>query len=247
MRVSAGRGFRAANVFVDNLGMMSTGRHIKIEQNLDIEDAWTVGGNFTIYLPFGYEDKSYISFDYFRNDFNKQVIVDQERDLKYVWIYNLDGKSYTNTYQMDFSVDPIERFNIIATFRYTNAMVTLANQGLVERPMTSKYKAVLNMQYATAMSKWTFDFTAQLNGPMKLPYFMEDEYSPVYPMLFTQVTRKFKGLDVYVGGENLTNYRQKNAILSADNPYSDDFNASIIWGPLMGIKIYAGLRFTLWK
>ncbi|MCK9625130.1 MAG: TonB-dependent receptor [Bacteroidales bacterium] len=247
MRFSAGRGFRAANVFVDNLGMMSTGRHIKIEQNLDIEDAWTVGGNFTVYLPFGYEDKSYISFDYFRNDFNKQVIVDQERDLKYVWIYNLDGKSYTNTYQMDFSVDPIERFNIIATFRYTNAMVTLANQGLVERPMTSKYKAVLNMQYATAMSKWTFDFTAQLNGPMKLPYFMEDEYSPVYPMLFTQVTRKFKGLDVYVGGENLTNYRQKNAILSADNPYSDDFNASIIWGPLMGIKIYAGLRFTLWK
>lgn len=246
-RVSGGRGIRSANVFADNLGMFSTGRQIKIEEKLDVEDAWTYGGNITFYLPFGNGENTYLSFDYFRNDFNSQIIVDQEKNLDYVCLYNLDGQSFTNTYQADFSVDPIERFNIVATFRYTDAKVTLDGQGLVERPMTSRYKAVLNMQYATNLSKWVFDFTAQLNGPMKLPYFMDMEYSPVYPMLYAQVTRKFRGLDVYVGGENLTNYRQHDAILSADAPFSRDFNASMIWGPLMGIKVYAGLRFTLWK
>ncbi len=103
------------------------------------------------------------------------------------------------------------------------------------------------MQYSTNMSKWIFDFTAQLNGPMKLPNFMDMEYSPVYPVLFAQVTRKFRSVDVYIGGENLTNYRQHDAIIAADRPFSTDFNASAIWGPLMGIKVYAGMRLTLWK
>ena len=248
-RALGGRGFRCSSVFTDNLGMFSTGREIRIADDLDtMEDAWTFGGNITFYLPFGYEeDNTYLSFDYFRNDFVNQVIVDQECDSRAVCLYNLDGKSYTNTYQVDFNVDPFERFNVVATFRYTDARVTLQGQGLVERPMTSRYKGVLNLQYTMPMSKWIFDFTAQINGPMKLPYFMDEEYSPVYPMLYAQVTRKFKGLDVYVGGENITGFRQQDAILSADNPFSQGFNASCIWGPLMGAKFYAGLRYTLWK
>jgi hypothetical protein len=101
------------------------------------------------------------------------------------------------------------------------------------------------------MNIWTFDFTAQINGPSRLPDFAvkagESAYSPVYPMLFAQITRKFSSVDVYVGAENLTNYKQKNPIIDAANPYGADFNSSVIWGPLMGIKVYAGLRFTLWK
>jgi len=261
-RLLGGRGFRTANIFADNIGIFSTGRIINIEElrgdqrNL-LEDAWTYGGNITFYLPFGYENNTYLSFDYFRNDFLKQVIVDQELDIVQVLLYNLDGKSYTNTYQVDFSVDPIERFNIVTTFRYTDAKVTLRGQGLVERPLTSRFKAVFNAQYATPMSKWTFDFTAQLNGRTKLPNFMAGQdkviekdgeyFSPIYPMFFAQITRKFRGIDLYIGGENLGNYRQRNAILNADKPFSEDFNASAIWGPLSGIKIYAGLRLTIWK
>lgn len=249
VRASGGRGFRSPNLVVDNLGMMSTGRRIQIDDNLKMEDAWTYGGNITAYIPIGFEDNAYISFDYFRSDFNRQIIVDQERDWSTVWLYNLDGRSFTNTYQADFSVEPIERFTILATFRYTDAKVTLANKGLVERPLTSKYKGVLNLQYATRMNLWTFDFTAQVNGPARLPDFMGDgaTYSPVYPILFAQVTRKLKGFDVYIGGENLTNYKQKTPILEAENPFSTGFNASCVWGPIMGIKVYAGMRFTLWK
>ena len=274
LRALGGRGYRTANIFTDNLGIFSTGKNFYAPgmrlSDLDLlEDAWTWGANVTFYLPFGAEDTdTYLSFDYFHNDFNKQVVVDPETASPInLAFYNLDGKSFTNTYQVDFSVNPLERFNIPTTFRYTDAKVTLMNQGLVERPMTSRYKGVLNMQYATAMSKWTFDFTAQINGPMRLPKYAAEvwgmETSPVFPMLYAQITRKFKGIDVYVGAENILGFRQHHAIICADNPFrmidatalgwsmtpgaSDVFDASNVWGPLMGRKFYIGLRYTLWK
>ncbi len=275
LRALGGRGYRTANIFTDNLGIFSTdkyfgeyttGRYQVLTGGSDLdllEDAWTWGGNVTFYLPIGAEDtETYLSFDYFRNDFNKQVIVDTELQAHdAIVFYNLDGKSFTNTYQVDFSVNPLERFNITTTFRYTDAKVTLREQGLVERPMTSRFKGVLNMQYATAMSKWTFDFTAQINGPMRLPSFAAEiwgmETSPVYPMFYAQITRKFKGIDVYAGAENIGGYRQHHAIIGAENPLIDRtdavdyakpfFDASCVWGPLMGRKFYIGLRYTLWK
>jgi outer membrane receptor for ferrienterochelin and colicin len=246
-RALAGRGFRSPNVIPDNMGILSTGRRIEGWEDLDIEDAWTYGANMTFYFPFGYEEGS-LSLDYFRSDFNSQVIVDQEYDLSAISVYNLDGRAYSNTYQVDLSLEPIERLTMMATYRYSDAKTTYKGQGLVEKPLTSRYKGVFNVQYATRMNIWTFDFTAQLNGPSRLPYFVEGGgTSPVYTMLFAQITKRFRDLEVYVGGENLTNYKQKNAIIGASDPYSEDFNASLIWGPLMGIKVYAGLRYTLWK
>jgi len=252
-RLLGGRGYRCSNLITDNLGMMSTGYILNIEDGLnDMEDAWTFGGNLTFYLPFGFdEENTYLSFDYFRNSFGNQVIVDQEYVPGVVSVYNLDGLSYTNTYQADFSVEPFERFTVMATFRYTDAKVTLRGQSLVERPLTSRYKGVLNLQYSAPMSKWIFDVTAQVNGPMRLPYFAAQAWgmdeSPVYPMFYGQITRKFRGIDIYAGAENIGGYRQKDAILMADAPLAQGFNASCIWGPLMGSKYYLGLRYTLWK
>lgn len=250
-RVNGGRGFRSPYLVADNLGMLSTGYQIKgIDSKLDIEDAWTYGANLTAYFKLGYSENAYVSFDYFRTDFMKQVIVDQEYETGAVCFYNLDGgRSYTNTYQFDFSMEPIERFTVMLTARYTDAKVELKGKGLVDRPLMSKFKGVLNVQYATRMNKWTFDVTAQVNGPARLPQVagVQDSYSPWYPMLFAQITKKFKGVDVYVGAENILNYKQKNPIIDYENPYSENFNTTVIWGPLMGIKVYAGLRFTLWK
>jgi hypothetical protein len=167
-----------------------------------------------------------------------------------VSIYNLNGKSYTNSFQVDLNVAPVDRFTIFATYRYTDAKVELRNQGVVEKPLVDRFKALLNLQYATKLSRWTFDFTAQLNGQTRLPKLdgnltADNSYSEVYPMFFGQVTRKFKKVDVYVGCENIGDYRQKNPILSASTPFSTSFNSSVVWGPLMGRKAYVGLRFTL--
>ena len=254
VRLTGGRGFRHANIIADNLGLMSSSREIDIEEDIKMEDAWTFGGNFTQYFKLGESENSYVSFDYFRSSFNNQL-VDWDKDVKEaevsektkVFVYNCHGRSFTDTYQFDLSVEPFKRFTAILTYRYTNAKVEMDGQGLVNRPLMSKYKGVLNIQYATNLNKWTFDVTAQLNGPAPLPVFMGGGESEVYPMFYAQITKKFRGVDVYVGVENIGNYMQEDPIISAENPYSPDFNASMVWGPLMGRKFYAGMRLTLWK
>ena len=267
IRANGGRGLRYATPLVDNIGVFSTGK--VFNGNYDshtLEDAWTFGGNSTYYFPFGASSDTYLSFDYFRTQFTQQMVVDYERGANAIWFYNLDGnRSYTDNYQLDFSVDPVERFTVSLTCRYTNAKIELPGKGLVEKPMTSNFKGVLNLQYATRLSKWIFDFTASLNGSSRVYDFMLDAVdadgnllypdgrTPVYPLLYAQVTRRFKGVDIYVGGENLTNFRQKYVVLGTRgsdgfvNPRISSFDASAVWGPIMGIKVYAGVRFTLWK
>ena len=281
IRANGGRGLRYSTPLVDNIGVFSTGKEFMgaFDQHI-LEDAWTFGGNVTYYLPFGASSNTYISLDYFRTQFAQQMVVDYEYQQQTLYpnainFYALnDNRSYTDNIQLDFSVDPVERFNITATVRYTNAMIELDGQGLVEKPMTSRFKGVLNLQYATRMSKWIFDFTASLNGSCRVYNFMtymnedgtstlqpkigvkrvyENGRTPIYPMLYAQVTRRFKGWDVYLGAENLTNFRQEQVLVGQVgndglvNPRFASFDASCIWGPLMGIKAHIGFRFTLWK
>ena len=250
LRLNGGRGIRAAMPLTDNIGVFSTGKlwHGMYNRHL-LEDSWTWGGNATVYLPIGADpDNAYLSVDFFRTQFSEQLIVDYEHIADVIDFYASEGTpSYTNTVQADFAVEPFERFTVNLTARYTDARVTLADKGLTERPMTPRFKGVLNLQYKTNLSRWIFDFTAALNGSARAYSFMDMEggRTPVYPMLFAQVTRRFKGIDVYIGGENLTGFRQKTVILGV--PESPSFDASAIWGPLMGLRVNVGLRLTIWK
>lgn len=249
VRLTGGKGYRQANIVADNLGILSSAREIYVEEAPEMEEAWTFGGNITQYFDLWAGEDSFISFDYFRSSFDSQVVIDWDKGAGsgYVSIYNCHGRSFTDTYQVDLSVEPFERFTAMATFRYTNAKVEMDGQGIVSRPLMSKYKGVLNLQYSTNLQKWIFDFTAQINGPAALPEFMGGGESPVYPMLYGQITKRFKGIDIYAGVENITNYKQDNPIIGAENPFSDEFNASMVWGPLMGTMVYCGIRLTIWK
>ena len=277
LRANGGRGLRYSHPLTDHIGVFSTAKTLQWNfTGHPLEDAWTFGGNATVHFPIAGREAS-VSFDYFRTQFTQQVVVDYERFANTISLYQLksvtDGQSFTDSYQLDFSCEPVERFTVSLTARYTNARCTYALPGLPgvwrgqlrEQPMVSRAKAVLNLQYATHLRKWIFDFTASLNGSARVYDFMKDlrdadgqllypnGRTPVYPMLYLQVTRRFKGCDVYLGGENLTNFTQKHVILGtrrADgfvDTASPDFDASCVWGPLMGINVYAGVRITLWK
>ena len=59
-----------------------------------------------------------------------------------------------------------------------------------------------------------------------------------------QVTRKFKHFEVYIGGENLTDFSQKNAVISANNPWSASFDPTMVYGPIDGAMAYLGIRMS---
>ena len=256
LRANGGRGLRRANPVTDNIGILSTGK--LIEGNLTdrpLEDSWTYGGNATLYFT----ESTWLSLDFFRTQFSRQLLLDRE-DPGNIRFYALDGhESRSNTWQADFSTEPVERLTFTLTGRYTDARAWQPSGEVRETALTSRFKGVFNVQYKTRLSKWIFDFTASVNGSARVYDFMrtmKDETgallypegrTPVYPQLYAQVTRRFKGFDVYIGGENLTNYTQPVPIVGAADPFSTTFDAASVWGPLMGAKIYAGFRITVWK
>ena len=255
LRGSAGLGHRPTDIVTDNIGIMATGRAINLDYaKLDrMEQALTSGGSLTQSITTFAPGDMTISVDYFYTRIFNTVVVDQEMSAGTIEIYNSFGPSRTHTAQIDLTWTPFKRFDVFATFRYTDSRYTIHHNGvdmLVERPLVSRYKALINLQYATNLRKWTFDFTAQLNGPARIPTqtgnIEDSTLSPIYPMLFAQVSRRIKKWEIYVGCENILNYKQPHPIMAADDPYSTSFNSSLIWGPLMGTKAYIGVRFNLY-
>ena len=163
LRASGGLGYRSTNVITDNIGVLATGRAITFLDNESgkfdfrkfdrMEKALTVGGSLTQTFGLVNPGDATLSFDYFRTQFYNSVVADQEMYADRIVFYDTDGRSYTDTYQIDFSWSPVERLDIFATFRYTDSEMTIrrADGGTarVERPLVSQYKTLLNIQYAT--------------------------------------------------------------------------------------------------
>lgn len=259
LRASAGVGYRTTNVIADNIGVLATGRQIIFDNGTSTdfdrqEKAVTFGGSLTQSFKILKAADATLSLDYFRTSFDNAVIVDQEMDGESIHIYNSDAPSTTDTYQADLTWKPGARFDIFATFRYTDSHMTLNRSDgstyEVERPLVSRYKTLLNVQYATNMRRWVIDATAQLNGSTRLPVqdgvVENSERSPAYPMFFAQISRRIGGWEIYTGCENIANYKQDNPIINADNPFTSGFNSSVVWGPLAGRKFYIGARFNLY-
>ncbi|HBN04385.1 MAG TPA: TonB-dependent receptor, partial [Bacteroidales bacterium] len=148
--------------------------------------------------------------------------------------------------QMDILLEPIKSFTITLAGRY-NDVKTTYNGVLMEKPYVSKVKGLVVLSYKTKYDKWIFDLTTQFNGKQRIPNNIGDKqgYADPYIFMLGQVTRKFKHVDVYVGCENITNYTQDTPVIGADRPFSNNFDASVVYAPVMGRLFYAGLRLTI--
>lgn len=248
LRGAGGKGYRSANIIADNFGILASSRQIIIKDNkpLNMEDAWN--GGLNISKTFKTKDKReyVITLDYYHTNFVNQIVMDLEQDPRQVIFYNLEGKSYSNSVQLDISLEPIKRFNITLAGRYNDVKTTYSGV-LMEKPYISKWKGLLVFSYKTKYDKWMFDLTTQFNGKQRLPNNIGEKqgYTNAYIFMLGQITRKFKNFDVYAGCENITNYVQKTPIIGADRPFSNNFDASVVYAPIMGRVFYAGIRLTI--
>lgn len=257
IRASIGRGQRTANIFAENTSVFVSARQVNIiaggagkAYGLNPEIAWNKG--LSIDQKFRlFNNDALFSVDYFRNDFTSQVVVDVENP-RTVKFYDLQGRSYSNSFQAQLNLEPIKKFDIRLAYRLFDVKTTFSGQ-LKERPLVSKHRAFANLAYAT--NGFKFDYTVSYNGRKRLPdtranipAYQLKEYSPGFVTMNAQVSKTFGKkypFEVYVGAENLTNYFQKDVILAADQPFSQYFDASMVWGPVSGRMFYAGLRLTI--
>ena len=253
VRASAGKGFRTANVLAENNYLLSSSRKMNIAADLDQEEAWNTGVNLSFYIPlFGKELA--LNGEWYYTDFRKQVVVDMDSDPHAVSFYNLDGRSYSNSFQVEATYPFFRGFTLTAAYRYTDAKTDYRNaEGVTRRlkkPLVSDYKGLLTASYQTPLKKWQFDLTGQFNGGGRMP--TPDAVNPLwepdfkaYTVVNAQITKYFRRWSIYVGAENLFDYKQPHPIIDAENPRGDNFDGSMVWGPVHGRKIYAGLRFNI--
>jgi len=251
IRASVGRGLRSAYVLPENIGLLASSRRFVFEEEFQLEKAWNYGGN--IIQKFQIDDirRLTVNVDFYRTVFQNQIVVDVNRDPTSVYFYNLKGKSFSNSFQTDLIFEVIKGFEITLAYRYNDVKITMSDE-LVQKPLVSPHKGLLSLHYSTKYEKWNFTFTTQYNGTSNIPdtksnpekYQLEETSTDSF-IIHAQVLRKWNKWEVYFGAENLTNYKQENPILAADDPFGKYFDSSMVWGPVIGRSINGGVRFII--
>ena len=243
IRFSAGRAFRIANVFVENASFLASTRKITLE-NLNPEIAWNYGTNITYCFRFLGREGT-INADAYRTIFENQVVVDIETPSE-LSFYNLNGESIANSMQIDLGYELFKRFDVKMAYKIND--VTTTFEGVEKAvPLIPKDRALFNIAYATKFEKWTFDVTANYIGKRRIPEHQELEkyWAESFYLYNAQITKRFRYFDVYLGGENILDYKQNTPILSSNSPDSPIFDASLIYAPVNGRMIYVGFRYKI--
>ena len=244
LRASAGKGYRSPHVLAENVSLLASGKAFFATEKLKQEEAWNTGISASLRLPISGKDLE-VNADYYYTNFDHQLLInpDGARGEYTFSIENLAGKSFTHAAQIDVTYPLLEGLTATAAFRYTDARATYDGE-LRRRPLTSRYKGLLTMGYKTPLELWHFDVTGSVNGGGVL---YDRTTYPAYFQLQAQVTREFRRLSVYIGGENLTNYTIREPIRGASDPWKANFDATQVWGPVNGAMGYIGLRFKFEK
>ena len=264
MRASAGMGYRSPNTISDNAFILPSSRVLHVTADIQQERAVNTGLSTTFYIPMGSKQLQ-LSAEYYYTHFINSLIVDMDQDKHSVYIYNQSdipgAKSFAHSAQVEASIEVLRGWTWTAAFRWTDIEQTTFNAAtnryeLRPKALTNRYKGVITTSYQTPLKKWQFDVTAQFNGVSRMPdgfvafgdlaggYGSPKELT-WYPQLMAQITKYFRYCSLYLGAENMTNFRQHAPIVDSFQPYNPDFDASMVCGPTTGWKVYLGFRYDL--
>ena len=271
-KLAAGKGQRVSNIFNENLDILVSSRDVIISgtdvndhiysgsegaYGLDIEEATTIGINLTQKFT-SFEREGSLVIDFYNTNFINQVVMDLDASARQVWFYNLDGRSYSNSIQAELNLEPGKRFQARLAGRWMDVK-TDYKDGLLKVPFNSNLRGFLNLAYETRKNihdqKWLGDITIQYIGEQRLPQTLDNplQYqvsgtSDPYLLLNAQVTRVLsKDFEVYLGAENILNYKQRDAIIASEDPFGEFFDANFAYAPVFGTNYYVGLRYTVFN
>lgn len=254
IRYSGGRGSRTANILAENIGSLASSRLISFLPaakgnpfGLNQEIAWNTG--LSIDQRFSLFNKnSSISVDYFYTHFQNQSVWDMETPLS-IAAYDMRNGSVSHSMQVEWTMEPVKKLELRLAYRMFDVKTRFSGVWK-QRPLVARHRAFANL--AWEVKKWKFDYTINWIGTKRIPAtvsmpaaYSRPLQSPSYILMNAQVSRsigKTKKWDIYLGGENLTNYFQKDAIVASDAPFSPFFDASLVWGPVFGRMFYGGFR-----
>ena len=255
--VQGGYGRRQAYVISENLPYLINNRVVNADflnrtevgnlpYGFNQERGWNYGISYLKRIMFlGYP--SSISIDVFRNQFDSRIVMDQEKFYAVDFV-QLTGKDagYSESIHTEWSFMPAMRFEVRLAYRYVNNVQKLG--GVMQlTPLLSQHRGLATLTYKTR-NNWYFDVMGNLNGSKRLfekPQFTSESLeTPTYALFNMQIRKSWNsGWEVYLGAENIGNFRQLDPIITY--PATGAIDASYSWGPSNGRMIYAGVRFEL--
>jgi len=265
-RASVGRGMRSPLPIAENLGWLASNREWKIGDlnsnttlpynGLQMEKAWNYGASVTKEFKIDYRS-GVLVLDFYQTRFTQRAIADLDISPQQLWIYNLDGQSYANTFQAEIQYELLKRLDVKLAYKAQQSKVSYLNEGTREQIFTPSSRFFINAAYvssaSTARGHWRVSATLHYTGQQRIPdtdsnpvEFQLQPNSPGYWLMNGQLTRVFaKNMEIYAGAENIFNYKQDPVILDAEHPQSPYFDSGLIWGPIFGREWYVGFRYSL--
>lgn len=250
LRFTAGKGWRVPNYMIDNVSLLATSRTWIAPTEIKPEVSWNAGASFVQEFKL-FQEKATLTLDYYYTYFENQLIVDRDFAVNQIVFSNLSGISFSNSFQTEFAFSPTKRLDIRLAYKLLDVRSEYGGV-LQQKVMVPKHRGFANIAYQTRNKRWLYDLTLSVFGKSRLPIaqlsdstFTTANESEIYPMLSAQITHVYKRWEFYIGGENLTNFMQSDAIIDAQNPFSDYFDATRVWGSVMGANVYLGLRFAI--
>jgi len=239
LRFTIGKGWRVPNYMIDNISLLATSKSWIAPDTIVPEVSWNIGGSIMKEFKL-FKQKGSLTLDFYHTEFENQMLVDRDANTDAIVFANLNGNSFSNSFQAELAVSPTKRLDLRFAYKYLDVRATYGGV-LQQQVMMPKHRGFFNIGYKTRSKRWEYDLTASLFGKSRLPGVMLPDSTmstinegEVYPLLNAQITHVYHRWDFYLGGENLTNYTQKNPIIDAENPFSSTFNATRIWAPVFG-------------
>lgn len=254
LRLSAGTGFRVSNPLADYYGNLVSSRTVQFLDKILPEQSSTFGGSYAIDLK-----KLNLNVEAYHTEFKNQLIADTEHS-NYLYFYNLEGKSFTNSFLAEMNYKIASGFDLKMAYRWVESKQTQGKpfdeKVLMDKMFLAKDRILFNIAYALPYEKWKFDLTVQYNGRRRIAdsksqldhssyQSIKAIYAPNFANVNAQVSKNYTYFEWYLGGENLNNYKQKDPIIAANDPFGTKFDAGMVWGPVTGAMIYSGFRYKL--
>lgn len=250
LRLSAGRTWRIPDPVAEATSFLMSARlwQLHFGKWPAVERAWSYGffWNHSFFLG---EKWLRCSIDGVRAHLLQPFVWDIEQP----WRIHLFSSSKPALYQSlyaEATYEVAEEFRLMLGYKLQEVWWYLQGQW-VFRPLLPRHRFVGWLTWVTLSQRWQVDGILSWYGRQRLPSTAENDplyrlplSTPAYAILTLQVTHRIDQWEIQIAGENLNGFRQARPVLAADQPFSPQFDASLIWAPIMGRMATLTVRYS---
>lgn len=270
LRLSAGNGYRVANVFTEDHAALTGARQVVFIGDLQPETSWNANLNFVkkIFTP----NNTIIGLDAtaFYTYFSNRIIADYETNPNQIIYANLDGHAISRGVSLNVDLAFPNGLNVVAGI--TGMDVFSEENGVkTQQILTESWSGVWNINYTFPDLDLKIDYTGNVYGPMRLPRLSDTDpraaESPWWSIQNLQLTKSLGNKwELYGGVKNLLNFTppansiarafdpfdrgvtfddQGQVVPTENNPYALTFDPSYVYAPNQGIRGFLGVRYRV--